>query len=163
EYYFEALKLYQESGNQNGISYNLGNIGTVYYKLKDYPKALDYGLHALKINELTGNKTANAATLGNLGIIYTAMGDYLNALDKNLKNAITLTQEIGYLEAQKYFFENLSEVYTQKSDSKNAFASYKTYIKLRDSLSNEENTKKTLRIEMNYEFDKREAAMKAER
>src|SRR6202008_1490050 len=47
-------------------------------------------------------------------------------------------------------------------DAKNALYHYKTFIETRDSLFNEANTKKLVQSEMNFEFEKKEAATKLE-
>ena len=43
---------------------------------------------------------------------------------------------------------------------KQAYEHYKSYVLYRDSLINEENTKKTVQAEMQYDFDKKETAAK---
>ena len=45
---------------------------------------------------------------------------------------------------------------------KSALSNYKLYILYRDSLINEENTKKTIQQSMQYDFDKKESIQKAE-
>jgi hypothetical protein len=49
-----------------------------------------------------------------------------------------------------------------QGDFKQAFGNYKMFITYRDSLVNKENAKKTMQIQMQYEFDKKEQLAKAE-
>ena len=49
-----------------------------------------------------------------------------------------------------------------QDDFKKAFEDYKLMILYRDSLLNEQNTKKTVQTQMQYEFDKKESATKAD-
>jgi serine phosphatase RsbU (regulator of sigma subunit) len=75
---------------------------------------------------------------------------------------LDLSKEINELERIKQAYGALSDLYVKTGNSKEALANYKFFISYKDSLINEENTKKTTRIEMNYEFDKKEAANKLE-
>ncbi|MEP6951887.1 MAG: sensor histidine kinase, partial [Ginsengibacter sp.] len=49
-----------------------------------------------------------------------------------------------------------------KGNFKQAYEHYKMYIVFRDSILNEESTKKSLEAKMQYEFDKKEAAIRTE-
>ncbi len=57
----------------------------------------------------------------------------------------------------------LSALYDSTGNYKKAFEYYKLFIVYKDSIVNNENTKKQTRLEMNYEFEKKEAAAAAER
>jgi hypothetical protein len=56
----------------------------------------------------------------------------------------------------------LSDLYVIIHKPKLALEFYKAHIAARDSLFNDENTRKTTRLEMNYEFEKKESATKLE-
>ena len=75
---------------------------------------------------------------------------------------MVLAKEIGDLEKLKEINLYLSTTCEETGRHKQALAYFKNFIVLRDSLFNEENTKKTVRLEMNYEFDKKEASEKLE-
>ncbi len=51
DYYFKALKLFEELKDKNGMAKQYGNIGTVYWHRGNSPRALDYYFKALKMNE----------------------------------------------------------------------------------------------------------------
>ena len=181
DYYFRALKMDEELGNKNNIAAWLGNIGSVYDEQAStaspdnpnnvainsaeqerlYNKALDYFFMALKIAEELGSKNRIAADLGNIGSLYTSLKKYKKAEDY-LKQALTIDTAIGSVDGQKYRHEDLSKLYSQTGKHKLALEHYKHYIIYRDSLLNAENTKKSIRTEINYDFDKKEAAAKAE-
>jgi len=73
DYYFKALKVYQEINNKNSISKAYNNIGVVYKSQKNYDKAIDYLLKALQIqNEL--KESTLPVTLTNIGAIYFEQG-----------------------------------------------------------------------------------------
>ncbi len=163
DYYFKRLKMDEESGNKSNMAINLGNIGIVYKEQKDYPKALEYYFKALKMDEELGRKSGIAANLGSIGALYTSTGRYKEAEDY-LKHALSLSDSIGDLYGVMDVNQHLSNLYSQlpTPNYQLSFAHYKQYIIYRDSINNEENTKKQTRTEMTYEFDKKETAAKAE-
>ena len=59
-------------------------------------------------------------------------------------------------------FQGYVALFEMKKDFSGAFENYKKYILYRDSLNNEENTKKTVQTQMQYDFDKKESLQKAE-
>jgi len=155
DYYFNALKIYEELGRKSGIAINLGNIGIVYDELADYPRALEYYFKAQKMNEELGDKNGIAANLGNIGRLYTGIGEFEKA-EKTLQKALALSKDIGAKEILKYQYEFLSELYDTTNRPAQAFEAYKLYIIYRDSIANEENTKAQTRTEMKYEYEKAE-------
>ncbi len=73
DYYFKALKVYQEINNKNSISKAYNNIGVVYKSQKNYDKAIEYLQKALQIqNEL--KESTLPVTLTNIGAIYFEQG-----------------------------------------------------------------------------------------
>ncbi|MBI4931799.1 MAG: tetratricopeptide repeat protein [Bacteroidetes bacterium] len=173
-YYFRSLKIAEELGNKNGIAIWLSNIGIVYDKKAGCQKsdvrrdslnkkALDYYFKALKMDEELGRKSGIATNLGNIGSLYSSAGKFKDA-EEYLQKALALSIEIGSKEGVMEWEQNISELYSKLRTPryKLALEHYKLYIVYRDSIANEENTKKQTRIEMQYEFDKKEAATKAE-
>ncbi len=175
DYFFKDLKLQQDLGIKDGEAMALGNIGIVYSMQGDYPKALDYQLQALKMREELGDKNGIAETLGNIGRGYTLTGKFKEA-ESYLKKAIALDNSIGNLNDSRQFEESLSVLYdttAQMAVRNRQFAiaaekyklslmHYKKAITLKDSLFSQEKNDEITRKEMNYEFDKKEAATKAE-
>ena len=73
--------MYEGIGNKNGETYNLDCIGNVYFKKRDYPKALDYYRRALKISEEINDKRSMSSALGNIGRVYAADSNYKQAMN----------------------------------------------------------------------------------
>ena len=174
EYHFRALKLNTAIENKYGLSDNYGNIGTVYNDQSDldfvkqglkpserFDLSIKYSLKALELNEELKNQYGISANLINIGSAYLKQKKYSDAEYYFLKS-LTISKGNAYMELTKEIAQKLSETYEKKSDSKKALEYFKIYISARDSLLNEENTKKSVRLEMNFEFDKKEAATKLE-
>lgn len=188
ECYEKALKIKEELGNKYEIASTLSNIGIVYdEQAEDLPdparrsefnaKALTYYLKALKLAEEIGYKQLEANTLGNIGSLYVETRKYGDAYIY-LYRALAVSDGIGARDNVKSWYQLLSSLYEKSSvnlpdsiggrmltrDQMRVRALYyhKRYIAVRDMLFSEENKKQLVRKEMNFEFEKKEAATRAE-
>jgi tetratricopeptide (TPR) repeat protein len=73
DYYYKALKIYQEIDQKNGISKAYNNIGVVYKSQKNYTKAITYFLNASKIQTEIKEITL-PVTFTNIGAVYFEQG-----------------------------------------------------------------------------------------
>ena len=182
EYSLKSLRLYEELGDKYGIARNFGSLGGIYTSKREYGQALEYFFKALKATEELGNKISIATILGDIGSIYLEISKDYNTISKNKGNqniprdktvalqnakvytdsAITILSEIGSLTALSGNYNRLSEIQTLLGDNKGALVSYKNYTLFKDSVYNMEKDKKLTETAMRYEFDKKEAATKAE-
>jgi len=173
DYYFKALDLGKELGDKGRIAIQLSNIGTVYYDKASDPKvspperdqlfgtALDYFLRSLPLKEGLGDKGGIAITLGGIGSIYMKTGKFKEA-EVYLQKAIAINTSIGALDYLRQYEMLLSQLYNVTNRHKLALEHYKIAMALKDTLFNEEKNKELTRKEMNYEFEKKEAATRAE-
>jgi serine phosphatase RsbU (regulator of sigma subunit)/Tfp pilus assembly protein PilF len=195
QYAETALKHYriieQETGNSVGVTLSLSEIGSIYHKLGNYDKALEYTQMVLEINKNTQNIYGQAANHISLGVIFLDRGnDQLarNHLSKaiSLKGQVgdsldlaSLYRHLGKIEmrsnnpklAHRYFTQSLdfakkhriipdiseaylclSNIYSQLGDSGKALAAFKNHTNYKDSL----NSSDIAKLEMQYEFEKRE-------
>jgi tetratricopeptide (TPR) repeat protein len=174
-YYTKALEIKVELEDKYGIAINLSNIGDVYAEQGDsvmakgyvkdagfiYSRALNHYFKAIEMEEEIGDKNGVASSMKNVGFIYYHQKKYIESEQYFLK-ALKISEVIGALNIQKENHQYLSELYSKLKESKLALMHYKKFISIKDSINNEENTKKLVRTEMNYEFDKKEAATKLE-
>ncbi|HEX7414206.1 MAG TPA: tetratricopeptide repeat protein [Bacteroidia bacterium] len=161
DYFFKALKINEELGRKNGIANTLGNIGNVYKNQKDYPKALTYYFKALKMAEELGDKNNVAIWLGNIGSLYTTQKKYTEA-ETYLLDALKIDKEIGAQDGERVDEDMLSKLYEQTGRHKEALVHYKSSMLLKDTIFSQENKKQLIKKEMNFEFEKKEIAAKAE-
>lgn len=159
--YFASLKIREETGAVNDIADSYSDIGSVHFSQGNFAEAMKDYLAALKIQEEIGDKNGMALSYINIGNVNVKMHNALPAkvwLDKGLK----LSEEIGNIEVIRNAYLSQSEADSVLGDFKGAYVNHKQYILFRDSMVNDENTRKTLQTAMQYEFDKKEAATKAE-
>lgn len=172
EYEQKSLQLYKELGDKNGIARNLGNIGIVYTEQKNYSKALESYLQALKLNEELGVKIGIASNLGSIGNAYLEMAKDSNSTRHRSEllqkakvytdSAITICSEIGDLNTLFASYGRMSEIQMSLGNYRNALDSYKKYSVIKDSVFNMEKDKKLTEVAMQYAFDKKESAARAE-
>ena len=94
EFYQQALAIRKQIGDPAGVGTTLNNIGLIYSKLGDYPKALEYLQQALAIHQQIGDPAGAGTTLSNIGEIYYRLGQYPKALDF-YQQALAIRQQIG--------------------------------------------------------------------
>jgi len=172
----EALQIKIKVGNKISLAYSYGNLGSVFNSIADKKRAkkesrdsirvyldsaLKYHLQAAAIREEVHDKQGTADSYINLGSTFTQLGD-LKKAGRYLNDALAISKEIGHLEWMKDAYLKLSELDTLQGNYAQSLAHYKAYIACRDSLFNEENTKKSIQQQMQYEFDKKDAAAKLE-
>lgn len=160
-YFKKGLKLNQEIGNKHDEATVLNNIGNVYGEQGNYPKQVEYQLQSLKIKEELGDKQGIAQALGNIGSAYTKTGKFQEA-EVYLKRAIALSDSVGALDDLSRFEIGISNLYDTTGRYKLALEHYKNAMAIEDTLFNKERDEQITRKEMNYEFEKREAATQAE-
>jgi tetratricopeptide (TPR) repeat protein len=161
EYHLRALEINKQEGNQNYTARDLQNIAVIYDEQKKYPLALEYYSDALRIKSGLGDKSAMAIITGNIGSLYQDRKEFSKA-EKYLLKAIEIADSIHELETVRDNLLNLSSLYFQIGDYKRASDNYQKVIVVKDSILSEANTEKFTRMVMNYAFDKKEAATKAE-
>ena len=109
----------------------------------------------------TGNRNDLAMTYLSLGAVKIRLRELADA-DKFLKEALVVALETGSKVWKRECYFYFSELDSLRGNFKSALDHYKMYVACNDSLVNEETTKKTVQAEMQYEFDKKEAAAKLE-
>ena len=111
------------------------------------------------MNEKSGSIIRILDNLRNIGEIYLNIGKFKEA-EVALKRALIYSDSIGHLRGIEAINQDLSILYDTTNRPQLAFEHYKKFIAARDSITSEENQKKQVRTEMNYEFEKKEAVIK---
>ena len=157
KYYSRSLEIYERSKNLHGMATQLSNLGVVYEIKKDFDRAISYYKEAFEKNKATGNKSSMVTNLGNLGSVYAKSKNYKLA-EAYTRQAIEQAYSIHYLEAVCSFEKNYSSLDSLLGNFNGALEHYKKYISARDSITNDANIKKQTQLEMQFDFDKKQAA-----
>jgi serine phosphatase RsbU (regulator of sigma subunit) len=157
----KSLTILTELDDKEGMANVYNNIGLTFENQKDYKPALDYYLKSLALREEINDKRGISVSLINIGLIYLEQKNYPFARQYSTK-CLEIAKETGALELCKDAYQALYEIAEKTGDTKLALDYFKNFINARDSLLSKENNEKSLRAEMNFEFEKKEAVKKAE-
>ncbi len=156
EKYSEALKLYEEIGDKQGVAHCLNNMATLNDDINRPEEALRFYKKCLDYYGVEGDMNGTANVLNNIGGLYLRKKDYTTALDYCLKS-MKISEEIGLPENIRNIAIKLHLIYKSTGNYQLSLNNYKLYIKMRDSISNEENRKATYTQQLKYEYDKKAA------
>lgn len=159
--HLKALEIDKELDNQEDIARHYINMAAIYYDKRDFEKLLEYDYKALEAYKKLKSKSGIATSLGNIGSAQILLKRYKEA-ENNLQQALLISTEIKALHLMKEHEQFLFDLYQKSNQPAKALEHYLKYSTLKDSIFNEENTKKAVRSEMNFEFEKQQAIAKAE-
>jgi two-component system sensor histidine kinase UhpB len=159
--YLVALKIQLEIGDKHSIANSYENIGLIYMYKGIYQDALMYLFKSLKIKEEIGNNQGIAVTYNNIGNVYRLQKNYSEA-SQYLQKGLLIAKENGNIQDIKYNFLSLSTLDSAQGNFEQSLKHYKIYITYRDSLNNEENTRKLVQQQLQFDFSKKEALIKVE-
>jgi tetratricopeptide (TPR) repeat protein len=156
-----CLEITKETGDKKVTATAYINLGVIYDNQRNYTKALENYFAAMKISEDIQDKYAISAACANIGSLYMVMNKKKEAY-LYLNKGLTLAKQIKSNNIIKSNYEFLARLDSLCGNYKSALENYKMFILYHDSLNNEENTRKTIQHQMQYEFDKKESIAKAE-
>lgn len=160
-YLERSLKIQEELGNKSGMAITLGNIGFVSKNKGELEKALQYHQRALKLDTEVGNLKGVAVQTGSMGRVYAAQKKYAEA-EKYILRSLIICDSLRLLNFKIEFERVLKDIYIETGQYKKALQHYKEYSVAKDSSFSIEKSDEITRHQMNYEFEKKEAALKAE-
>jgi two-component sensor histidine kinase len=158
-YFSKTLDIRQNMGDKKSIPSLYNSIGAVYSELKNYNKSREY--YDKVIESAYSNKSSLFVSYTNISEGFLNQNMLIDAKSWADK-ALGIAKEIGEdIENFEKIYQLLSQIQHLQGNYLDAYENYKQYILYRDSLYNEENTKKIVETEMLYEFDKKEIATQA--
>lgn len=159
--YMLALKLHTQANKKSGIAIANENIGVGKLRLGKTEEALDYLLKALALYRERDMKAEISFCLNNIGRAYQQQNKIAQA-EVCLLQSLALARETGSNDFMMKSYEFLAEFYDETGRPAEALKYYKNYQSYHDKVFNQETTKKLVRSEMSYSFDKQKAVDRAE-
>ncbi len=157
--YFNKAKLvFEIKENKRGYALLLNYLGDYYRKQNNVSEASNFYNQSIKLYDEMDNKFGASLVLYNLGLLNISQKKYTDALPFLLKS-LSYAKEIGVQDQTIEDEKIVSELYGKLNNPTASLTHYKNYIIARDLMNNEENDKKFLRSEMNFEYEKREALL----
>ncbi|MCB0811888.1 MAG: tetratricopeptide repeat protein, partial [Flavobacteriales bacterium] len=159
-YYQRSLRILEEH-NPNGMAPMLNNVGSMFLKLGELDSAFAY----LERSRVLSDEMADLSTATHsriyLGQLALARHDPRLGVD-HCSTALEMGRSQGAWMYQQGACDCLYRAYKALGDHGRALTYHELEVAYTDSLSNEKNTKKITELEMQYGFEKKEAAAQAE-
>lgn len=175
-----ALKLEEAIKDTSAIATCITNLGNIYLYQFNYKMALEYYERASELNTKIGDNLGTGINLLNSGEVYyriardTQLGFLQSMFNgnkklvlaksiENLKGAITIFQKNGFLNGLQEANKQLSSAYEVDGNYKEALHAFQQHIAMRDSIFNEENTKKIETLETTRKDDMKQKEIEYQR
>ncbi|MES2763506.1 MAG: tetratricopeptide repeat protein [Bacteroidota bacterium] len=167
-YSSRSLKLQEEVGDKEGMAYSLNNLGGIYYNKGDIDKALEYYSRSKSIREEIGDQQGIAASTHNIATIYLKRAlDQPTNKQKNLAigqaytdSSLILSKKLGFPASIRNAERLLSKIDSAKGKYAAAWEHYKQFVFYKDSINNEANHQASIKSQLKYVFEKKEAIIK---
>ena len=131
----DAISLSKKIKYANGYSRGLGAIATIFNKLGNYPRALEFTLQRLKLVEKTNDPDRYAAVLINIGVVYVYQEDYKMALAYYYK-ADSVIEQYNLTEYKYNIALNMGDAYDKLNNNDSAYSYFNKSLIIAMQLKN---------------------------
>jgi response regulator RpfG family c-di-GMP phosphodiesterase len=149
----EALAIAQHAGVKQLEIDNLDGLGQVHFALGHFGEAIKIHEHVLHIAREIGDSEGEVDALLNLGRDYLADTQLHRALEV-LHEGLELIQPAEYQRSNYEVHELLSQGYEKTGDTAKALHHYRMFHTLQTRVFNEENTRKTRELGIQFELER---------
>ncbi|MBK9285383.1 MAG: tetratricopeptide repeat protein [Sphingobacteriaceae bacterium] len=160
-YHINALRIRQDVQDLDGLSKSNNNIGFLHKMAKNYDSALYYFNEGLKYAKLVRDKKSISNTLDIIAQAYFEMDKFSEAM-LSAQESMKMAKETQSPIVIRNSARTLRFIYLKQKKYKEAYDMFELQIKMKDSLSNDETRKASVKKDMQYQFDKKELTMLAE-
>ena len=154
-FYQKALNLKTAFSDTIGIPYSLNNLAGISAMQGNYSEAFKL---LQRSDEYRNKEKGNYGRIENLifyGEIYFRMEKLDSAITK-FNQCLTISDTLDQSYSIRYCFEQLSKLYEQKKDYRNAFLNQRKYSAYKDSVLNIQTNSKIAELEIDYETEKKD-------
>jgi len=124
EYYFKALKIAEETGDEETVSECHSEIGIVYKNQGKYDLALEQNRKALDYARFSGDSSWAAVCYANQGTIYLKKG-YFNLALNNYLTALKTFEKLEQKRRMGACYLNVGKIYAGQGDDDQAMKYYR--------------------------------------
>lgn len=157
EYYMKSLVIGQEIDDQKIMSFSLNNIGNLYKDQKDYKNAIYYYQRSLNMREFANDQKGIASSLNSMGLAYIGLNNF-DLASRQFNRAMNLANACGSVIEMREAAKGLYHCYRHDGNYKRSLEMHELYLRMRDSLENEENITATIQQEYRYKYAKKSAS-----
>lgn len=157
-YYNEAEPIFEEIGLEIGKAYTIGNRALVFWKQGNPEKAIEDLQIAISMLEPLGDQFGMADYYNQLGSIYLELDDHQSALI-NTERGLDMAMAVDLKEQIRDASRLLAQLYEEKGDYPKAFDYQSRYIAYKDSIQDEETTRRLADLRTEFEVGQKEAEL----
>ncbi|PBQ32689.1 hypothetical protein CNR22_13200 [Sphingobacteriaceae bacterium] len=151
--YLKVLDIWSKAGEPSGIANAASNIAAIYRIQGDLVKALQYATSSYTLYESLNNKQGISASANVLARIMEDKGDF-KAAEKYAARSLAIAKDIGNMRTMSAVPLILKRIYERKGDYKAALEMNELSVRMRDSISNENTRKKSIKKQFEVEYQK---------
>jgi tetratricopeptide (TPR) repeat protein len=156
--YYKKAETIAKALRQDGFrAFNFSNLASLYLLTETTDSIIKYFEISNALAKEMGEKQTIAINNFDLGIFFYERNNYDKA-EKLFLNGIERAKAAELNELLMNMKKIYSELLEKRGDSKKSLEQFKEYVVLRDSIFNQENTRKTLQQQLKYEYEKKAAA-----
>ncbi len=155
EAYLQSNVLLQELNDQRGLARNYDNLGALYEKQGNYTLSKQYYDKSLNTSQRIGDQSIMATAFHNLGSISAKLGDFASSV-ANYKKSIDIAEKLDNKDVVRDNHLGLAKLYENNGRYGLALEHQKSYMRWKDSITNEEHLKNVSELEIKYETEKKE-------
>lgn len=156
-YTTKAIDIATELKDKLALSQLQANLGSALLDQDKYEKSIAAFKASLDHRVRTGGGISDMLiTYNGLMLAYIRQNDWVEGL-KYAQKAEAIVDEVESLESKKDYFHSRYMLDSLSSNFLESIANYQTYIRLRDSLQNNERIKAIAEIETKYETEKKDS------
>ncbi len=156
-YFKSSIINWEQNNDKRMLSYAYNNLGCLYLEINNIESAKEMLNNSYKISIELNDKNVQVYTQLNFAKIFLIKNDVFNA-EKTSINALMLAKETAFPDNIKSASLILKDIYKMKGDYKNSLKYYELYIQMRDSITNQETKKASIKSQLKYEYEKQAAA-----
>jgi tetratricopeptide (TPR) repeat protein/serine phosphatase RsbU (regulator of sigma subunit) len=157
DYRKKLLNINYETNNQYGIATTIADIGKIYYDMKKYNEALKYLQQSVELKSKINDETGLASIYRYIGNSFIQFKDYNKALNY-LKMSLKYAEKQNLRSELKETYLSLSNFFLNINNYREAYSFLKLYSDIKDSL----NLKEITKLELQYEFNRKQSEFEFE-
>ncbi|NEO15426.1 MULTISPECIES: tetratricopeptide repeat protein [unclassified Moorena] len=131
----EALRIYRQLEDRQGIANSLNNLGLAYYRLGEYRKAIEFHQQSLSLSRELEYRQGQVNSLGNLGLAYYNLGQYRKAIEFH-QQSLSLSRELEDRQGEASSLGNLGIAYYRLGQYRKAIEFHQQSLTLARELKN---------------------------
>lgn len=156
--YQHALALYRELPGRRDIVETELSIGNIYFDKQDLRQAIEHYKGALNIGKSMADSLSTGLAYVSIGNAMLELKEYDHA-ETYIDSALVVVRKKKLASLELDSYQLLSAIYEDIGKHALSLLNYKKYIRLRDSLAQEQNQLKAREIEERYQSEKKDDAI----